>query len=100
MAHFAQLDSENFVTRVLVVENDALEVSSFPESEPFGIEFFQSLFGKNTIWKQTSYTSSFRKNFAGIGYFYNSELDAFVPPQPNPEWLLDPTSLQWIEPAK
>jgi hypothetical protein len=50
-------------------------------------------------WKQTSYSGSFRKNFAGIGYTYNADLDAFIPPKPYPSWVLDDATCQWKAPV-
>ena len=50
-------------------------------------------------WKQTSYSGSFRKNFAGIGYTYNADLDAFIPPKPYPSWVLDEATCQWKAPV-
>lgn len=76
MAHFAQLDSSNIVLTVIVVDNDVVYNLPFPESEPIGIAFCQSLFGADTMWAQTSYNGNFRVNYAGIGY----KFDATVPP--------------------
>lgn len=78
MAHFAKLDKNNIVTQVIVINNDDCKNLEFPESEPIGIEFCKMLFGKDTIWKQTSYNSNFRTKYAGVGSFYNEELDEFV----------------------
>ncbi len=83
MAHFAQLNSENIVLQVIVVNNEVLNNLPFPESEPIGVEFCQSLFGPETIWKQTSYNRNFRGAYAGIGYTYDSVNNVFVAP-PNP----------------
>jgi hypothetical protein len=80
MAHFAKLDENNVVLDVLVVSNDALSNLPFPESEPVGVEFMNSLF-PGTNWKQTSYNASFRGCYAGIGYTYNAESDEFIPPE-------------------
>lgn len=98
MAHFAELDQTNSVTNVIVVDNAVINNLPFPESEPIGVAFCQSLYGANTIWKQTSYNANFRKNYAGMGYTYNSTLDAFVAPQPNPSCFLDDQTAQWICP--
>lgn len=98
MAHFAKLDANNVVTEVIVINNDVIQNLSFPESEPVGVEFCQSLFGVDTAWKQTSYNNNFRKNYAGIGYTYDLVLDAFVPPQPAPECALNEETCQWICP--
>ena len=99
MAHFAQLNEANIVQKVIVVNNDTIENKPFPESEPIGIAFCTSLFGENTIWKQTSYNSSFRKNYAGIGYSYNAIIDAFIAPQPFPSWTLNTSTVQWEAPV-
>lgn len=99
MAHFAQLDENSIVLQVIVVSNDVINNLPFPESEPLGVEFCQSLFGANTVWKQTSYNANFRKNYAGIGYTYRADLDAFVPPQPYPSWILDEETARWNAPV-
>ena len=70
MAHFAQLDENNFVTQVIVVHNNELLDESGVEQESKGIAFCQSLLGGN--WVQTSYNNNFRKNYAGIGFTYDS----------------------------
>lgn len=95
MAHFAQLNANSVVTEVIVVSNDVVNNLPFPESEPIGVAFCQSLYGADTVWKQTSYSASFRKNYAGIGYTYDAALDAFVPPQPNPQCILNIETAQW-----
>ena len=99
MANFAQLDGAYTVTEVIVVNNETIDNLPFPESEPVGVAFCQSLFGTDTIWKQTSYNANFRKNYAGIGYTYDPVLDAFIPPKPYPSWLLNTTICQWEAPV-
>jgi hypothetical protein len=99
MANFAQLDGSNLVTRVIVVSNETVNDLPFPESEPVGVAFLQSLFGSTTVWKQTSYNASFRKNYAGIGYTYDPVLDAFIAPQPYPSWLLNTATCKWEAPV-
>lgn len=84
MAYFAQMDNSNIVTQVLSVSNQTIDNLPFPESEPVGIEFLQSLFGTDTVWLQTSYNANFRGVYAGIGYSYDPVNDVFVPP-PEPE---------------
>ena len=86
MAHFAELDENNIVQRVIVVANAELLVDGV-ESETKGIEFCQSLFGGT--WIQTSYNSKIRGKFAGIGDVYDATLDRFIPEQPYPSWSLD-----------
>lgn len=97
MAHFAQLDENNVVTQVIVVHNNEL-MDNGVESEANGITFCQSLFGADTVWKQTSYNGNFRKHYAGVGYTYNAVRDAFIPPQPYPSWTLD-ANAQWQPPV-
>ncbi len=84
MAHFAKIDENNVVTEVIVINNDVVQNLPFPESEPIGVEFCQSLFGVNTVWKQTSYNGNFRGRYAGINYTYDPVIDEFIPPPPLP----------------
>ena len=97
MAHFAQLDDNNVVTQVIVVSNNELLDASGQEREEMGIGFCQRLFGGN--WKQTSYNHNVRKRYAGIGYSYNAELDAFVPPKPYASWVLNNEDANWEAPV-
>ncbi len=99
MANFAQLDGAYTVIEVIVVNNETINDLPFPESEPVGAAFLQSLFGSTTVWKQTSYNANFRKNYAGIGFTYDPVLDAFIPPKPYPSWLLNTTTCQWQAPV-
>jgi len=99
MAHFAQLDENNIVLEVVVISNADIDNLPFPESEPVGIQFLNSWSGQVLIWKQTSYNGNFRKNYAGIGYSYNLEKDAFIAPQPYPSWLLNENTCQWYPPV-
>jgi len=97
MAHFAQLDSNNVVTQVIVVGNaDTADVNGV-EKEHIGAAFCERLFGGN--WKQTSYNGSIRKNYAGVGFTYNAGLDAFVPPKPYASWVLNNDTAQWNAPT-
>ena len=67
MAHFAELDENNFVTKVIVIDNDKVLDENGEESEIIGIEYCKNLFVQDTQWIQTSYNNNFRKRFAGIG---------------------------------
>ena len=98
MAHFAELNENNIVQQVIVVHNNELLDENNQESEQKGIEFCKSLFGLETIWKQTSYNGNFRKHYAGFGFTYNEQLDAFVSPQPFPSWNLDEETCLWVPP--
>ena len=97
MAHFAELDENNVVKRVIVVANKDTADADGNEKESIGVAFCQKLLGGN--WVQTSYNGSIRKNYAGIGYTYDTALDAFVPPKPYPSWLLNSDTAQWEAPV-
>ena len=97
MAHFAELDENNVVLRVIVVGNKDTSDASGVEKEYIGQAFCERLYGGN--WKQTSYNGNIRKNYAGIGYTYNSDIDAFVPPKPYASWVLNNDTAQWEAPT-
>lgn len=99
MAHFAQLDENNVVTQVIVVDNADVVDENGVEQEHIGVAFCQKLFGADTRWKQTSYNHSFRVRYAGVGYTYNEELDAFITPKGPASWTLDPTTAMWVPPV-
>lgn len=99
MAHFAQLDEANLVIQVVVVNNETINNLPFPESEAIGVAFCQSLFGDATSWKQTSYNNNFRKNYAGVGFTYDSNVDAFIAPKRHPSWVFDTTTCRWKAPV-
>jgi hypothetical protein len=80
MAHFAELDENNMVKMVIVVNNEVIENLPFPESEPLGIAFCQSLYGPDTKWRQTSINANFRDKYAIRGFVYDAEKDMFVDP--------------------
>ena len=96
MAHFAQIDSNNVVTQVIVVSNDDTSDSNGVEVESIGVAFCQKLLGAETNWKQTSYNNNIRGNYAGIGYTYMTNVatlgvgstDIFISPQPNASWTI------------
>jgi len=81
MAHFAKLDANNQVVEILVVHNDDVQNLPFPESEPIGIAYLDSIFGveEGFTWKQTSYNKNFRKCYAVVGGVFDVEKDAFMP---------------------
>lgn len=80
MAHFAELDGDNKVLRVIVVGNKDCQDDNGQESEALGIGFCRSLFGADTIWVQTSYNGSMRGKYAGIGDTYDPDNDIFITP--------------------
>jgi len=97
MAHFAQINSDNVVTQVIVVSNGDCGGGDYPESDTIGAAFCTNLLGGT--WKQTSYNANFRKRYAGIGYTFNADLDAFVAPKPYPSWTLNETTADWEAPV-
>ena len=99
MAHFAQLDENNIVTQVIVVSNEDIKDSIGNENEEVGIAFCKNLLGRDTLWKQTSYNNSIRKNYAGIGFTYDATRDAFIAPKPFNSWILNETTCIWEAPV-
>ena len=110
MSSFAKLNSENIVITVESVVNEVITDSNGIEQEQLGINFLRTLYNEpNTIWKQTSYNTHggvhsnnktpFRKNFAGIGYQYDSQRDAFIPPKPYNSWVLNKQTCNWEAPV-
>jgi hypothetical protein len=97
MAHFAELGENNTVLRVIVIANKDTQDTFGVEQESIGAEFCRNLLGGT--WKQTSYNANFRKNYAGVGYTYDSERDAFVPPKPFASWVLDEDTCLWAAPV-
>ena len=100
MAHFAEIDSNNIVLRVVVIGNEDCQDSDGNESEAVGIAFCQGLFGSDTNWLQTSYNSNIRKEYAGVGFKYDADKDAFIPPQPYSSWTFNETMWQWEAPVE
>ena len=106
MAHFAQLDSNNVVTQVIVVSNDDTSDSNGTETESIGVAFCQKLLGADTNWKQTSYNGNMRGNYAGIGYTYMENVatlgvgstDIFISQQPYASWTISTSAAQWEAP--
>ena len=88
MASFAKIGTNNKVIEVLSVHNNELLDANGVEQEALGIDFLTKLTGW-AIWKQTSYNNNFRKQYAGIGYVYDSTKDKFLSPQPYASWSLD-----------
>jgi hypothetical protein len=94
MSHFAQIDENNIVRQVLVIEQAVIDTG---------------LFGDPSSFVQTSYNTHggvhrlggtpLRKNYAGIGYTYDSVRDAFIPPKPFNSWVLNETTCQWDSPV-
>ncbi len=99
MAHFAKLDENNVVLEVNVIDNENLLDSNGIEQEEVGVAFLVQWSGGYTNWKQTSYNANIRKNYAGIGYTYDTMRDAFIPPKPYASWLLNENTCVWESPV-
>ena len=107
MAHFAQLNSNNVVTQVIVVGNDDTSDNNGTEVESIGVAFCQKLLGADTTWKQTSYNGNMRGNYAGIGYTYMTNVatlgvgstDIFIGQQPHASWTISTTEAVWAPPS-
>jgi len=92
MAYFAKLGTGNIVEQVISVSND------IATTEQAGSDFINKLYNTRDVWKQTSYNNNIRKNFAGIGYQYDQQRDAFIPPKPFNSWVLNETTCLWESP--
>lgn len=100
MAHFAELNSDSIVLRVVVVPDD---------QQQRGHEFLANDLGLGGTWIQTSYNTRagqheggktpLRKNFAGIGFKYDAQRDAFIPPKPFDSWTLNEQTCLWEAPV-
>tara|TARA_R100001244_G_C5064000_1_gene109619 strand:+ start:55 stop:459 length:405 start_codon:yes stop_codon:yes gene_type:complete len=107
MAHFAELNDDNMVMRVIVVGNADTTDADGIEDESIGIAFCQKLLGGT--WRQTSYNTqfgehklggtAFRKNYCGEGFEYDEERDAFIPPKQFESWVLDEETCHWEAPV-
>lgn len=96
MAHFAEIDQNNVVLRVIVVADEDCGGGEYPASEPVGAEFCANLLGG--VWKQTSYNKNFRKNYANIGDTFDADRDAFIPQKPFASWVLNEETCLWEAP--
>jgi len=97
MAHFCKLDENNIVTQVVVVDNKDTSDAFGVEKEHIGAAHLEKILGG--VWKQTSYNGNIRKNYAGIGYSYDAQRDAFIPPRPFNSWVLNESTAQWEAPT-
>ena len=98
MAHFAKIGLNNKVINVVSVNNNELLDADGVEQEVLGSQFLEGITGW-AVWKQTSYNANFRKHFAGIGYTYDEDKDAFIAPKPFNSWILNETTCNWEAPV-
>ena len=103
MARFARLGPGNVVETIVLVSND------IATTEQAGVDFLNNLYNTRDVWKQTSYNTRgnihsnggtpFRKNYAGVGYSYDPQRDAFIEPKPFNSWTLNETTCIWEAPV-
>ena len=94
MSHFAQIDSNNIVTQVLVIEQDVVNTGLFGEPSSFVQTSYNTYGGEHRLGG-----TPLRKNYAGIGYTYDKNRDAFIPPKPFNSWTLNETTCLWDAPV-
>jgi len=109
MAYFAKLNNNNIVENVISINNSVITDANGTEQEQLGIDFINQLYNTNDIWKQTSYNTyggihqlgetPFRKNYAGIGFTYDANRDAFIPQKPYNSWVLNEDTCLWESPV-
>jgi hypothetical protein len=89
MAHYAFLDQNNVVTEVIVGKDETDTTHDWEQ-------YYGSI--RNQVCKRTSYNGNIRKNYAGIGYTYDEQRDAFISPKPYPSWVLVEETCKWTAP--
>ena len=109
MAYFAKLGTGNIIEQVISINNVVITDANGVEQEQLGVDFINNLYGTNDIWKKTSYNTiggvhklngvPFIKNYAGIGYTYDSNRDAFISPKPFNSWILNEQTCNWEAPV-
>jgi hypothetical protein len=109
MAYFAKLGTGNIVEKVISINNSVITDDNGVEQEKLGNDFINKLYNTRDVWKQTSYNTisgvhnnngtPLRKNYAGIGFTYDQQRDAFIPPKPYNSWILNEYTCQWQSPV-
>jgi hypothetical protein len=99
MAYFAKLGTGNIIEKVISINNSVITDSNGVEQEQLGVDFINKLYNTRDVWKQTSYNRNFRKNYAGIGYQYDQQRDAFIAPKPFKSWILNEDNCLWNAPV-
>jgi catalase (peroxidase I) len=116
MGYFVTIDENNFVNKVSTINNNVFTINNI-ERNDLANDFLNNLYNTSYVWLQTSYNTrggihyeadnntpsqdqskAFRKNYAGIGYYYDSIRDAFIPPKPFPSWTLNEETCLWQSP--
>ena len=99
MAYFAKLGTGNIVEQVISINNSVITDANGVEQEQLGNDFINKLYNTRDVWKQTSYNNNIRKNYAGVGYQYDQQRDAFIPPKPFNSWILNEDTCRWEAPV-
>jgi hypothetical protein len=102
MAHYTFLDSNNIVTEVITGVDEEIIQTDLDGTQVGGSsEAWETFYGniRNQVCKRTSYNGNYRKNYAGIGYKYDQERDAFIPPKPFNKWVLNEDTCIWESPV-
>ena len=99
MAYFAKLGIGNIVEQVISINNSVITDANGIEQEKLGVDFINKLYNTRDVWKQTSYNNNIRKNYAGIGYTYDQQRDAFIPTKPFNSWVLNEQTCLWKAPV-
>ena len=95
MAYFAKLGTGNIIEQVISINNAVITDNNGIEQEKLGVDFINKLYNTKDVWKQTSYNNNIRKNFAGIGFQYDQQRDAFIPKKPFDSWILNESTCRW-----
>jgi len=100
MAHYARVNSKNIVTYITPISNEIITDENGIEHEELALSHLYSTIPDSVgdRWIQTSYNNNFRKRYAGIGYIWDENLDAFIPPKPFDSWILNPETADWDPP--
>jgi hypothetical protein len=99
MAYFAKLGTGNIVEQVISINNTIIIDANGVEQEKLGSDFINKLYNTRDVWRQTSYNNNIRKNYAGIGYQYDQQRDAFIAPKPFNSWILNEDTCRWEAPV-
>jgi hypothetical protein len=101
MAHYARVNTDNIVTYVTPIPNEMITDENGVEHEDWALDHLYDTIPDSVSdrWIQTSYNNNFRVRYSGLGYTWNEELNAFIPPQPYASWILNEETADWEAPV-
>jgi hypothetical protein len=100
MAHFAQIDENNRVIRVLVIDQETLDTGNWGTPSSWVQTSYNTIGGKHYDQDRVEDSGvALRYNFAGVGYTYDADKDAFIAPKPFPSWILNEDTCDWETPV-